>query len=362
MTAAFGNALPAPRTEAAMPANPPPAPVLPDWPTFGLADDVRPELAAAIARGEACALVTLTRTEGGAPRPEGAQMLVGERGGALCGFLSGGCVEGDVALHAAETLADGEPRTLVYGEGSPWPDIRLLCGARIELLVERVAPDDAVARRLLELTAARREAFWLTDGRAHACASPDETRPPGAFAFARRYEPEPRLVVVGADPTALAIAGLGISLGFQTHLVRPRGPATPPPLPGAIYHRGDTRTALAEIGLDAWTHVAVATHDLEIDEAALLAALPSPAPYVGVLGARRRLPERRARLQAQGVDEAALQRLRGPIGLDLGGKAPFEIAVAVMAEITAARHAGAAPLLTRVDQEASGGGAQTSQQ
>ena len=121
-----------------------PAPALPNWPSFGLSDDVRPELARALERGEACALVTLTRTAGGAPRPEGAQMLIGE-GGALCGFLSGGCVEGDVALHAAQTLADGEPRTLVYGEGSPWPDIRLLCGARIELLVERVAPDDEAA-------------------------------------------------------------------------------------------------------------------------------------------------------------------------------------------------------------------------
>ena len=170
-------------------------------------------------------------------------------------------------------------------------------------------------------------------------------------------------MVVGGDPTALAIAGLGVNLGFETHLVRPRGPSAPPPVPGVAYHRSDAASALAEAGLDAWTHVAVATHDLEIDEAALLAALPSPAPYVGVLGARRRLPERRARLLAQGVDAASLERLRGPIGLDLGGKAPFEIAVAVMAEITAARHAGAAPLLIRADQTASsGGGAQTSQQ
>ncbi len=324
-----------------------PAP-LPDWPSFGLADDVRPALARARHRGEACALITLVRAEGGAPRPEGAQMLVGEDG-SLCGFLSGGCVEGDVALHAAQTLADGEPRTLVYGDGSPWPDIRLLCGARIELLVERVAPDDLAAATLIDLMAARRPAVWLTNGRERACTPADAEGTSGPFLFARRHAPEPRLVVVGADPTALAIAGLGVSLGFETHLVRPRGPSAPPPVPGVTYHRGEARAALAEAGLDAWTHVAVATHDLEIDEAALLAALPSPAPYVGVLGARRRLPERRARLLAQGVDEASLQRLRGPIGLDLGGKAPFEIAVAVMAEITAARHAGTPALLTRLE-------------
>ena len=103
---------------------------LPDWPIFGLAEDMRPAMAAAAAAGEPAAMVTLYAVEGGGPRPPGAQMLLSASTAA--GFLSGGCVEGDVAVHAAQTIADGEPRHLVYGEGGPWPDIRLLCGARIE--------------------------------------------------------------------------------------------------------------------------------------------------------------------------------------------------------------------------------------
>ena len=321
---------------------------LPDWPHFGLSDDVRPALARALEAGVACALVTLVETRGGAPRPEGAQMLVAADG-QFSGFLSGGCVEGDVLIHAAQTLADGRPRTLVYGEGSPWPDIRLLCGARIELLVERLLPDDPAARRLCALFADRRPAIWLTDGARRACLEEGEAEPSGApFAIRRRHEPEPRLVVIGSDPTALAIATAGAPLGYETHLIRPRGPQAPPPVSGVAYHRGSLEDGLRAAGLDAWTYVAVATHDMALDEAALALALPSAAAYVGVLGARRRLDERKSRLRGAGVGEDALARAHAPIGLDLGGKAPFEIAVAVMAEITAARHRGAAPLLERL--------------
>ncbi len=318
----------------------------PDWPSFGLADDVRPALAQARAAGEAVALVTLHAAIGGAPRPVGAQMLVGAS--TLAGFLSGGCVEGDVMLHARACLADGEPRRLVYGEGGP-PDIRLLCGARIELLVERVAPDDPAAAALLDLAERRRPALWATDGARRACVDADDRLPAGPWTLVRRHDPRPRVAVVGGDPTALAIALLAQTTGAETHLVRPRGPEAPPPAPGVHYHRGPPERAFDVVPLDPWTAVAVATHDLETDEAALLCALASPAGYVGVLGARRRLPERRARLLARGVAPEALARLHGPIGLDLGGKAPFEIAIAVLAEITAARHAAAPPLLVRDD-------------
>ena len=314
---------------------------LPDWPIFGLAEDVRPALRAAIAAGEASALVTLFAVEGGGPRPPGTQMLFW--GEAVAGFLSGGCVEGDVAIHAAATLADGRPRRLVYGEGGPWPDIRLLCGASIEILVERVAPDDPAATRLLALTDARRSALWISDGdRREVVADPSPNTPDCATdgeppRIARLFEPVFRLVVIGADPIALAIAGLGAQAGFETHVVRPKGPLAGPPLAGVAYSRAEPDEALAAIGLDRWTAVAVATHDWETDQAGLLAALPSSATYVGVLGARRRLPERLARLRAAGIGEGALARLKGPIGLDLGGKAPWEVAVAVIAEIVAER-------------------------
>jgi xanthine dehydrogenase accessory factor len=314
---------------------------LPEWPMFGLAEDMRPAMRAAAAAGEPAALVTLYAVEGGGPRPPGAQMLLSSA--AVSGFLSGGCVEGDIALHAAQTIEDGEPRHLVYGEGGPWPDIRLLCGARIDILVERTAPDDPAVAELLARTEARRPSVWVTDGRARRIEPAPNRRPPDCavqaapFTLRRLYEPVPRLVVVGQDPIALAIASLGAQAGFETTLIRPKGPETPPPLANVAYVRTEPKEAFAGMELDPWTAVAVATHDWETDEEALTAALPSAAAYVGVLGARRRLPERLMRLRTAGVDEEAIARLHAPIGLALGGKAPWEVAVSVIAQIMAER-------------------------
>ncbi|KQY35080.1 xanthine dehydrogenase [Caulobacter sp. Root487D2Y] len=329
-----------------------PAATASDWPLHGLADDMRPALADALARGPA-ALATIVSLGDGGPRPVGTQMVFGADGRA--GFLSGGCIEADVEDHGRACVTDGRPRRLVYGEGSPWPDIRLLCGARIEILVERIAVDDPAARELLALAGARIPATWISDGDRRLCAPASEDLPAWPGAFSRRFDPPPRLVVFGGDPTALAVASLGAQSGFHTTLVRPKGPTSTPPLPSVAYRRDDVAAAVAAIGLDAWTAVAICGHDEDVDHQALLAALPSAAPYVGLLGARRRLGERLARLRAAGVGERDLQKLRAPIGLDLGGKAPFEVAVAVIGEIMAARH-GQPPLSRRASSAPDGGG------
>jgi xanthine dehydrogenase accessory factor len=317
-----------------------------DWPLHGLFEDMRPALAAALAHGPAALATIISLGEGG-PRPVGTQMVFGQTPSgraSRAGFLSGGCIEADVEDHARACLADGQARRLVYGAGSPWPDIRLLCGARIEILVERIAIDDTAARDLLTQARTRTPATWISDGSRRLCAVDGVAPWPGAFS--RHFDPAPRLVVFGGDPTALAVASLGAQSGFETTLVRPKGPLAPPPLAGVAYRRDSVATALEAIGLDPWTAVAICGHDIEIDHAALLAALPSPAPYVGLLGARRRLSERLDRLRAAGVDELDLAKLRAPIGLDLGGKAPFEVAVAVIGEIMATRH-GQIPLPLR---------------
>jgi xanthine dehydrogenase accessory factor len=328
---------------------------LPEWPDFGLRSDVRPALAEASATGRPAVLGTLYAHEGAAPLGEGAQILFDTsetRGWAAAGFLSGGCVEGDVALHARAVLQDGAPRRLVYGRGGP-PDIQLLCGSRIEVLLERVGPGDPAVIRLLQLAEARRPALWLTDGVDRACLAEDELGaglPPtlaGALAKARerpaasgpsgeglfrRFAPRLRLVVVGGDPITLAVARLAVEAGFETVLARPKGPAAPPPLEGVRYFRGEAADAFAALGLDPWTAVAVATHDIDIDHAALRVALMSAAGHVGALGSRRRIPERRARLLADGLPAAAVDRLKAPIGLDIGARTPFEIGVSVVAE------------------------------
>jgi xanthine dehydrogenase accessory factor len=307
-----------------------------------------------MAAGRPSVLGTLYAHEGAAPLGEGAQILFdpqGVEGGAAAGFLSGGCVEGDVAVHARAVMADGAPRSLIYGRGGP-PDIRLLCGSRIEVLLERIPAADPALARLLSLEAARRPALWLSDGAERVCLGEGEVaklssaltdalllaceRPAvsGAAgpAIFRRHAPRFRLVVVGGDPSTLAIARLAATAGFETALIRPKGPAAPPPIEGVRYFRGEPAAAFASLGLDPWTAVAIATHDIDIDHAALRLALPSPAAYVGALGSRRRIPERIARLTAESVPESAIARLKAPIGLDIGARAPWEIAVSVIAE------------------------------
>ena len=313
---------------------------LPDWPLFGLTDDARPALHLARRAGVPAALATITALDGGGPRPVGTQMVIAPTG--LSGFLSGGCLEADVIGHAQAVLATGDARRLVYGEGSPWPDIRLLCGARIEVLLEAIMPNDAAVGRLLELWRTRRPAFWTSDGLTRGCGEAEvdlATLTPDLFR--KRFDPTPRLIVLGGDPTALAIAALGAQSGCETTLVRPKGPEAPPALPNVAYRRDAPAAALVQIGLDRWTAVAVATHEAELDLEALIAALPSAAFYVGALGARRRLPERRAALLAADISLPDIVRLHAPIGLDIGGKAPWEVAVAVLAQITALRLAAA---------------------
>jgi xanthine dehydrogenase accessory factor len=328
------------------------APDVFDWPEFGLQDDVRPNLFAGLDAGRACALATLFAVEGGAPRGVGAQMLWDD--GALTGFLSGGCVEADVARQAAAAASDGAPRRLVYGQGGP-ADVRLPCGSRIEVLVERIVPDQPAAHALRRLTDARRPALWLSDGELSACLGTDEPTaslprvlaraaagvagPCGAahapFALVRAYRPALRLVVVGADPIALAVLRFAGQMGIETVLIRPKGPATGPSVPAVRYLRGAPAEALAGVAPDRWTAIAVLSHEAEAEHEALLAALGSEAGYVGALGSRRRIPEREARLRAAGVAEADIGRLRAPIGLAIGGKSPWEIAVAIIAEIVA---------------------------
>jgi xanthine dehydrogenase accessory factor len=201
-------------------------------------------------------------------------------------------------------------------------------------------PGDPAAAELFRRLDAREPAVWISDGRRRDCGGAQVTPWPDAVAL--RHEPVWRLAVLGGDPTALAIAQLGAQAGMETTLIRPRGPSAPPPLAQVAYRRDEPDAALAAVGLDAWSAVAICGHDIELDHAALTTALPSAAPYVGLLGARRRLPERLERLKAAGLTDRDLARLRAPIGLDLGGKSPWEVAIATIGEIVALRAAAGA--------------------
>jgi xanthine dehydrogenase accessory factor len=302
-------------------------------------DDIRVPLAGA---GERCAIATLVEVAGSAPRECGAQMLITQ--GQYWGFLSGGCIEADVARHGREAIAEGAPRLLRYGEGSPWIDIKLACGSGITVLVEPVEAGDPALAALLASHAARRPALWSSDGRARDAPLCDNAP---AFVwdgarYTKLFEPATRLVLIGEDGAALAAAAIALQAGMEAALITPGGPDAPPPLPGLAYHRSAPAEALAAIGIDPWTAVAVLSHDREDDERGLAAALLSEAFYVGAIGARARLDARLAKLREHGVSEARLARLHAPIGLQGFGKAPREIALSLVAEVAQTFHARSA--------------------
>lgn len=303
-----------------------------DWLPGGLEDDMRPRMFEAADAGRPFALATIVGADGG-PRPVGSQMVVTHD--EAWGFLSGGCIEADVTLHARAVLADDVPRTLVYGRGSPFIDMRLPCGGRLEVMVERVEPGDAALARLRDLTAARMPASWESDGRERRCIPAHEAPPVRRdFSLRRLYHPRRRLLVVGADPFAQAIAGLGVQIGWDTALLSSFGPEGAPPIPVRCDRR-PVGVVLDELAPDAWTAIAVATHDLSADQEVLAPALRSDAGYVGVLGSRRRLPERIEGLRRAGLSEVRIDRLRAPIGLPIRARSPWEVAVAVVGEIVA---------------------------
>lgn len=310
-----------------------------DWPTFGWADDVRPTLAKALDAGRPCALGTLYKVEGSAPRGPGAQMLfTRDETGAIeaTGYFSGDCIEGDVAGHAATVIDDGIPKRLHYGMGSPWIDIRLRCGGALHVLLERVTPDCEAAQSLLRHARERRPCLWRSDGTTRSVTSGSGPRlvlDEEPFALTRRCDPPRRVIVSGGDPGALAVAHLASLSRFETHLVLPDGPQAPPPFPLASYLRVMPEEAVRTLGVDPWTAYIGATHEDHLDLGGCLGALRGGAAYVGMIGAKSRAANRKAALSHAGASDAELAALRFSPGMTGLGKSPWEVATGIVAEI-----------------------------
>jgi xanthine dehydrogenase accessory factor len=289
------------------------------------------------ARGDRVALATVVATRRSAPRPVGSKLAVSE-GGELLGSVSGGCVESDVAVQAAEVIADGAPRLITYGidDEQAW-SIGLPCGGEIDVFVERfdgelreepgvtltvLEGERAGERRVVPLNAIER-------GPSRVLELDGET------VFADVTAPPPALVVVGATDTAEELCRGAKALGWRTTVIDPR-PALVTrdrlPTPDELV------TAWPDaLEADAETAIVVLTHEERLDVPALRAALASPAFYVGAIGSRRTQEKRRGRLLEAGIDEEALERLSGPAGLDLGAHTPAETAVSILAEVLAVR-------------------------
>jgi xanthine dehydrogenase accessory factor len=332
--------------------------------------------------GERVAVATVIQTWGSAPRPAGSAMAL-TAGGKLAGSVSGGCVEAEVVESGMRCLSTGRPERLRFGvsDETAW-SVGLACGGTIEVFVEPVGDeflgvfraaigesrpsavatvvggagtDEILGRRIRVsgdgtvtgslgrgdgvLAAAIAEAaLEAITGGVPRRLEPSPERP--AEIFIDILAPPPRLIIVGGVHIAIPLVAIATTLGYRTVVVEPRevfARAERFPAVGRVVSAWPDR-ALEEIGIDSSTAVAVLTHDAKLDDPALIAALKSPAFYVGALGSRRTQEKRRARLLAAGLDEESLSRLHAPIGLPIGGRSPGEIALSIMAQVVEARN------------------------
>lgn len=304
-----------------------------DWPLSGWQADMRGGLDLARQQGRIVVLGTIIGLSGSSPRPVGTQMLFD--GMATSGYFSGGCLEPDVANHALTVQRDGKPLRLHYGKGSPWIDVRLVCGGALEIFLERIAPADSGVAALLDHAERREPATWQSDGVERA-VGPMRLE---SSVYTLQFNPVWRLVIIGHDPTCLALVALARQAGFLTHVIWPDGADTPLPWADVAYSREQPEDALAALGIDAWTAVVAATHDDDIDIQALVSALGASTGYIGVLGSATRKPARIDKMRAQGISDGQIARLHSPIGQVRCGKSPWEVAVSVMAEIMECRNA-----------------------
>jgi xanthine dehydrogenase accessory factor len=305
--------------------------------------------------GRKVALATVVETWGSAPRPVGSQLVIdGE--GAMEGSVSGGCVEGAVVIEALDALEDGHPRVLDYGVSDDEAfAVGLACGGRIRVLVEPVglALPVEVLEALVAARAARRPVACVTSLRggvprlAAAGDWPDRFRmdrsglEEDGETFVGVHNPPLRMVVVGAVHIAQALLPMARACGHDPVLVDPR-PAfgTAARFPGETILDDWPDAALAGLGLDARSCVVTLTHDPKLDDPAIRAALASEVFYIGCLGSTRTHAKRVARLEEAGFGAAEIARIHAPVGLDIGARSPAEIAVSVMAEITATLRRG----------------------
>jgi xanthine dehydrogenase accessory factor len=293
-------------------------------------DDVLAKAAEWREEGEDVAIATVVATRRSAPRPLGSKLAV-TASGRLFGSVSGGCVEADVAERAKAVIAGADPGVVSYGiaDDEAW-SVGLPCGGEIDVYVERYADGPQLERGTRYVVV---EGKGLGERWEDAAATRTELREEDArTVFVEAVKPPPHLVAVGAGDIAEALCALAKPLGWRTTVVDPRaGLATRERVPSA------DELVVAwpdEIEVDADTAVISLVHEERLDLPALRTGVEGGAFYVGALGSKRAQEKRREKLGdvAEGV--------RGPVGLDLGGETPSEIALEIVAEILAARKRG----------------------
>ncbi len=331
-------------------------------------------------RGERLALATVIKVDGSAPRSEGAKMAI-SASGLVAGSVSGGCVESAVAEEAKAVIESGAPAIVRYGinRDMMW-DVGLSCGGAIDVFIEPLVslPDTSAGGAFAVCTIVRgprnvgRKVVVAAEGRVTGDLGDDEAQAQAAelardlIAAGRsttvavgEYQmfvdvsiPRPQAILVGAVHIAMALCSMAARAGFAVTVIDPRPTLCNrerfPDAASLIVEWPDD--ALPGLTIDENTYIAVLTHDEKFDDPTLVRVLPGRARYVGAIGSKKTQAQRRARLLDAGIAADVVERLHGPIGLDIGAQSPEEIAVAILAEMIAAKyHRMGMPLRDRVD-------------
>ena len=337
--------------------------------------DVLNELERLSTQGSRLGRAVVTSVWGSAPRPEGACML-GTETGAFAGSISGGCVESAVLQEIVQAIEQDTPRLVSFGvtHERAW-EVGLACGGTIEVFVEpsirheviAAASDErgSVVATVLDGGSIGRSVViredgtvntpsdlaWLADQIHDAALESLRTEksrtvelplPDGGRAklFLEVFARRPKLVVFGAGHIAMALVPLAKAVGFRTIMADAREAfLTRERFPEVDELVLDwPEAAFARTGIDRATYICILSHDPKFDDPALEIGLRSPARYIGVIGSRKTQEKRRAHLREAGFKDADIDRINGPIGLDLGGRSPTEVALAIVAEMIAVRY------------------------
>lgn len=294
-------------------------------------------------RGHRVVLGTVVHTWGSAPRPPGSLMIIRDDG-QVAGSVSGGCIEDDLIARVARgELALRRPEVTVYGQSAE--EVRrfgLPCGGSVQIVLEPLSAGSQLRELLVEIErhrlVQRRMDLETGVARLGQVTQGDRVQFDGK-ALVTVHGPRMRLLIIGGGQLSRYLATMAAMLDYQVTICEPR----------VEYHEGWEQMAgvtlstqmpddlVLAMNLDHNSAVVAVTHDPKLDDLALMEALRTPAFYVGALGSRPNNERRRQRLLEFDVTPAEAARMRGPVGLRLGGLTPPEIAMSIVAEMTAMR-------------------------
>jgi len=303
--------------------------------------------------GKRVLLVTVVKTWGSSPRPPGALLAVREDG-QVVGSVSGGCIEDDIVERSRrEGAYVTRPQAVTYGVSAD--DARkfgLPCGGTIQLVLEPLTQDSRIGELLEEVQRGRLVARTLDLGRARVTLGPARASDGLAFdgeTLVTVHGPRYRMLVIGAGQLSKYLAEIAVGLDYQVTVCDPRVEYTDTwDIPGVTLVKTMPDDTVVQMRLDERCAVVALTHDPKLDDLALMEALKSPAFYVGALGSRANNEKRRKRLEEFDLTQDQIARLHGPIGLYIGSRTPPEIAISILAEITAIKNGVSLPEITQV--------------